>query len=142
MPSSTVMTPSLPTFSIASAIILPISVSKFDGDGGDLLGLLLVRDLDAHLLELLDDVLDGLVHAALHEHRVDAGDDGPEALVVDRLGQDGGGGGAVAGDVGGLAGDLLDHLGAHVLVLVFELDLLGDGDAVLGDRRASRTTSG
>src|SRR2546428_6733009 len=34
---------------------------------------------------------------------------------------------------------LLDHLGAHVLELVGELDLLGDGDAVLGDaRRAER----
>ncbi len=105
------------------------------GDGGDLLGLLLVGDLGAHRLELLDDVGDGLVHPALHQHRVDAGDDGAEALVVDGLGHHGGGGGAVAGDVGGLAGDLLDHLRAHVLVLVFELDLLGDGDAVLGDRR-------
>ncbi len=28
-----------------------------------------------------------------------------------------------------------DHAGAHVLVLVFQLDLLGDGDAVLGDGR-------
>src|SRR5262249_24753129 len=37
--------------------------------------------------------------------------------------------------VGGLAGDLLHHLGAHVLELVLELDLLGDGDAVLGHRR-------
>ena len=65
-----------------------------------------------------------------------------EALVEDGLGEDGGGGGAVAGDVGGLGGDLLDHLGAHVLVLVLQLDLLGDGDAVLGDGRASRRTSG
>ena len=32
-----------------------------------------------------------------------------------------------------LRGDFLDHLGAHVLELVFELDFLGDGDAVLGD---------
>ena len=109
------------------------------GDRRDLLGLLLVGDLGAQLVELVDDVGDRLVHPALHQHRVDAGDDGPEALVVDRLGQDGGGGRAVAGDVGGLAGDLLDHLGAHVLVLVLELDLLGDGHAVLGDRgRAER----
>ena len=33
--------------------------------------------------------------------------------------------------------DLLHHLGAHVLVGVLELDLLGDGDAVLGDGRAA-----
>ena len=103
-------------------------------DGGDLLGLLLAGDLRAHLLELFDDIGDGLIHPALHEHGIDTGDDAAEPLVVDRLGHDGRRGGAVTGDVGGLAGDLLDHLRAHVLVLVLELDLLGDGDAVLGDR--------
>ena len=56
-----------------------------------------------------------------------------QAFGEDGLGVDGGGGGAVAGDGGGLAGDFLDHLGAHVFVGVFELDFLGDGDAVLGD---------
>jgi hypothetical protein len=40
-----------------------------------------------------------------------------------------------------LLGDLLDQLGAHVLVRVLELDLLGDGDAVLGDRRELRSSS-
>ena len=49
--------------------------------------------------------------------------------------QDGGGGGAVAGDVGGLAGDFLHHLGAHVFELVLQLDFFGDGDAVFGDGR-------
>ena len=50
-----------------------------------------------------------------------------------------GGGGAVTGDVVGLLGDLAHHLRAHVLELVLELDLLGDGDAVLGRaRRAER----
>ena len=105
------------------------------GHGGDLLGLGLGRDLGAQLLELLDDVGDGPVHPALHQHRVDAGDDRFEALVVDRLGHDGGRGRAVARHVGGLARDLLHHLGAHVLILVFQLDFLGDRDAVLGHRR-------
>src|SRR5689334_1797882 len=39
----------------------------------------------------------------------------------------------VAGFGAGPAGDLTDHLGAHVLELVGQLDLLGDDDAVLGD---------
>ena len=73
----------------------------------------------------------------LSAHGVGAGGDVLEALAEDGLGQDGGGGGAVAGDVGGLGGDLLDHLGAHVLVVVLQLDLLGDGHAVLGDGRAA-----
>ena len=43
--------------------------------------------------------------------------------------------------VGGLACDLLYHdLGAHVLELVLELDLLGDRDAILGGN--ARSTEG
>ena len=62
-----------------------------------------------------------------------------DAFLDDRLGEHGRGGGAVTGEVGGLRGDFAHHLRAHVLELVFELDLLGDGDAVLGDaRRAER----
>src|SRR6185437_6951848 len=37
----------------------------------------------------------------------------------------------------GLLPHLAHHLRAHVLELVFELDLLGDGDAVLGDARCA-----
>jgi hypothetical protein len=55
------------------------------------------------------------------------------ALADDRLSQHGGGGGAVARDVVGLLGDFLDELRADLLVRVLELDLLGDGDAVVGD---------
>jgi hypothetical protein len=51
-----------------------------------------------------------------------------------RLGEHGGGGGAVTGDVVGLGGDFLDELGAHVLERVLELDLLGDRHTVVGDR--------
>ena len=39
----------------------------------------------------------------------------------------------VAGRVSGLGSNFAHHLRAHVLELVVELDLLGDGDAVLGD---------
>jgi hypothetical protein len=37
-------------------------------------------------------------------------------------------------DVVGLGGDLLGELGADVLEGILELDLLGDGHAVVGDR--------
>ena len=43
--------------------------------------------------------------------------------------------GAVTGDVVGLGGDLFGELGAHVLEGVLQLDLLGDRDAVVDDRR-------
>ena len=81
-------------------------------------------------LELLDDDLDGLVDAALDFHRVGAGHDVLGALAVDGLREHGRGGGAVAGDVAGLARDLTHHLRAHVLERILQLDLLGDGDAV------------
>ena len=81
--------------------------------------------------------LDGLVDAALERRRVGAGGDVLQAFLVDRLGENGRGGGAVAGDVAGLAGDFADELRAHVFVGIFELDFLGDGDAVLGDGRAA-----
>ena len=58
------------------------------------------------------------------------------SLTID-CGENGRGRGAVAGDVVGLRGHFAHHLGAHVLELVLELDLLGDGDAVLGDARSA-----
>ncbi len=82
---------------------------------------------------LADDGLDGLVDAALEGGGVRAGGNGLDAFAVDGLGEHGGGGGAVAGDVRGLGGDFLHDLGAHVFDRILELDLLGDGDAVLGD---------
>ena len=88
----------------------------------------------AMLEQLLGDGLDGLLDAALEGHRVGAGGDVAQALADQRLGEHGGGGGAVTGDVVGLLGDFLDELGADLLVRVLELDLLGDGHTVVGDR--------
>jgi hypothetical protein len=60
-----------------------------------------------------------------------------QALVDHRLTEDRGGGGAVTRDVVGLGGDLLGELRTHVLLRVLELDLAGDGDAVVGDGGAA-----
>src|SRR3954467_4870749 len=92
------------------------------------------------LLQLLDERRDGLVDAALQVHRVHARGHVLHAFPDDGLRQYGRGGGAVTGDVAGLGSDFLDHLRAHVLELVLELDLLGDRDTVLGDRRAAERT--
>ena len=115
---------------------LGVAVGRNGADLGDLV----VRgDLLGVGLEVLHDGLDGEVDAALEVHRVHAGGDRLGAFLDDRLGEHGRGRGAVTGEVGGLGGDLAHHLGAHVLELVLELDLLGDGHAVLGDaRRAER----
>ncbi|MGY4167034.1 hypothetical protein ACVIM8_001107 [Bradyrhizobium sp. USDA 4529] len=94
------------------------------GRGGDRLGA---------LLDVLDHGRDRGVDTALEVHRVHAGGDRLGALADDGLRQHGRGGGAVTGGIVGLGSDLAQHLRAHVLELVVELDLLGDGDAVLGD---------
>ena len=85
--------------------------------------------------EVVDDLLDRLLDAAAQGQRVGAGGHVLQALADDRLGQQGGGGGAVTGDVVGRGRDLADELGALVLEDVLDLDLAGDGDAVVGDRR-------
>ncbi len=133
LPSSTVMTPSLPTLSMASAIILPICSSWLAEEVPTWATSLEEAIFLRHVLELGDDRFDGEVDALLDLRGVGAGGDVAQAFGEDGLGIDGGGGGAVAGDGAGLAGDFLDHLRAHVFVGVFQLDFLGDGDAVLGD---------
>jgi hypothetical protein len=75
----------------------------------------------------------GPLHAPLEAHRVGPGGHVAQALVDQGLGEHGGGGGAVTGHVVGLGRDLLGQLGTEVLVVVLELDLLGDGHAVVGD---------
>src|SRR2546421_5568 len=106
-------------------------------DRGDLGDLLLVLGGLGHVLQLLDHHGDGLLDAALQGHRVRAGRHVPEAAAEDGLGQHSRRRRAVARDVGGLGRDFLQHLGAHVLAGVLELDLLGDGDAVLGEGGAA-----
>ena len=98
--------------------------------GGDLL---LGLDVDGQPGQLLGDGGDGGLDALLQGHRVGAGGDVAQTLADHCLGHDGGGGGAVAGDVIGLLGDFLDQLCADLLVGIVQLDLLGDGDAVIGD---------
>src|SRR5262249_43487092 len=79
------------------------------------------------------------VDATLQIHRVHPGGNRLRALADNRLGQNGSRSGAVTSKIAGLGGDLAHHLCTHVLELVGELDLLGDGNAVLGDpRRAER----
>ena len=105
------------------------------GTGADLGDFLGAFDLLAHDLELGDDGLDGEIDAALNLRGIRAGGNVAHALGEDSLGIDGGGGGTVAGNAAGFGSDFLDHLRAHVFVRVFELDFLGDGDAVFGDGR-------
>ena len=109
---------------------LLVAVGRDRGDLGDLFGGL---HLPRAAFDVFDDGRRCDIDAALQIHRIHPGGYEFEALLHDRGGQHRRGGRAVAGIVTGLRGDLAHHLGAHVLELVFEFDLLGDGDAVLGD---------
>ena len=89
------------------------------------------------LLDSIDSSSDGLLHTALDVHRVCTGGDVLHTLIDEGLCQNGSGGRTVTGGVVRLGGDLANELCAHVLELVLQLDLLGDGDTVIGDERAA-----
>ncbi len=99
---------------------------------GDLV--LVRRDVGGLAADGLDRRGDAGLDALLQRHGVGAGRDVAEALADHRPREHRGGGGAVTGDVVGLLGDLFDELGADLFVGVLELDLLGDGDTIVGDR--------
>ena len=105
------------------------------GDGGDGGDFVLLLDRAGHAAEFVNDGAEAAVEAALERHGVGAGGDVAEAFGDDRLGEHGGGGGAVARDVVGADRDFLGELGAHVAEGLIELDLAGDGDAVVDDQR-------
>ena len=84
-----------------------------------------------------DDGLHGLFDSDLKLHGVGPRGYVAEALADHGLGQQGGGGGAIAGDVVGLGRDFPEQLRAGVLPRVLELDLAHDRHPVVGDRRRS-----
>ena len=84
LPSSTVITPSLPTFSMASARRSPISGSLFAVIVADVRDFLLARDLLGHLVELLGRGRDSLLDAAANRRRIAAGHDVASAFAQDR----------------------------------------------------------
>ena len=90
------------------------------------------------MLNLRNDLCDSLVDAALERHRVCTGGNRADAFFKDSLCENGRGRCAVTGNVAGLAGDFADHLCAHVLERVLELDLFSDGHTVFGDRRRTK----
>src|ERR1700677_2828655 len=91
--SSTVMTPSLPTFFIASAMVLPILVSPL----AEMVPTWAIMSPETGF----DNTSNGVLNAALQRHWIGARRDGFHAFAKDGLSQNSGGGCAIAGDVGG-----------------------------------------
>ena len=132
--SSTVMTPSLPTLFMASAIIFRWSHRCCGGDGSNLgdLSDTLVGLLN--FLQLLDDLFNRKVSPAFHIHGSGTLLQPPRPLHNDRLCRDSSCS-SISG-VEGFAGDLLHHLGAHVLEnFLFVRSLFCHSHAILSDRR-------
>ena len=126
------MTPSLPTFSMTSAIRLPISWSWAEMAATVAISSLVVMVMACALM-FGGQGGDALLDAALEQHGVGAGGHVLQAFGDDGLGQHGRGGGAVAGDVVGLGRGFLQKLRAHVLERILQLDFLGHGHAVVRD---------
>src|SRR5215813_9599662 len=123
--SSTVITPSLPTFFIASARKRPISASPL----AEMVPTWAISSFEVTFLEffLRSSTMASTARSMPRFKSIGfmpAATDLAPSLTIQA---------ARTGDVGGLGSDLANHLRAHVLELVLELDLLGDGDAVLGD---------
>jgi len=132
-----VMTPSLPTFCIALAIIAPISLSPL----AEMVRLGRSRHWSRPLRERFwMSVTTASTAASMPRFRSIVFIPAATALEPSRTIACASTAAVVVPSPArslGLAGDLLDHLGAHVLELVRELDLLGDRDASLGDARGA-----
>ena len=108
------------------------------GDRANLGDLLRRLDLLGLSRNVLHDLAYCQIDAALQVHRIHTGCDQLDPFLHNRLSQHCRGGGAIAGDVAGLRCHFAQHLRTHVLELIFEFDLLGDGDFVLGDARRTK----
>ena len=82
-------------------------------------------------LDALNNLGSRFLHTAAQVHGAGAGGHVAQAFTGHGLGQHRGGGGAVTGLVLGLGGDLQQQLGADVFERILQLNLAGDGDAVI-----------
>src|SRR5208282_476878 len=87
----------------------------------------------AFFVESAGDEQNRLLDAALDRHWIGTSSDGFHAFAINCLGQNGRGGGAVAGNVRSLRSHFADHLRAHVLDAIGQFNFFGNGDAVLGN---------
>ena len=94
-------------------------------------------DLLGIFLNCCNSCLNRLGNALTHYHRVCACCDILHALLNHCLSQNGCGGGTVACQIVGLGSNLGYQLSAHVLKSVLQLDILCDGNAVIGDQRSA-----
>jgi len=102
-------------------------------DSGNVLDFVFAFDRDREFLEAVDDFVDSHLNASAQVHGVHASGNRFAALLEDSSGENSGSCGSVTGLVVGLAGNLLNEVGADVVVSVRELDVLSNGNTILGN---------
>ena len=96
--------------------------------------MILGRNLGAHLAKGFNCSVAGLLHALTEYHGICACFQVLHTFIDHCLSKDSSCGGTVTGHVIGLCGNFLYKLCAHVLELVLKLDLLCNGNTVVGDK--------
>ena len=91
----------------------------------------------AALAQAANDLSSGLFHATPQFHRARPRGSVAQTFLNHGLGQNRGGGRAVACLVLGLGGHLLNQLGSEIFEGIFQFDIPGDGVAVIDDVRGS-----
>ena len=107
------------------------------GDGAHLSDGIAVGTRLRQRLQLSNSSHNGLVDTALQIHRVHTGGNGFQTFVDDGLSQNGCSSGTVTGGIVRLGSHFLDHLGAHVLELVFQLDFARNRNTIFSDGRGT-----
>ena len=88
-------------------------------------------------MQITDRRFNSFFNTALERHRVVTRGNALETFAVDCLGKNGCRRCPISSNITGFGSNFLDHLCAHILVRVFQLDLLGDSDTVLCNGRRS-----
>ncbi len=100
------------------------------GDRSDLSDLFAVFDGLGDGVQLVDDQCDGFLDATLELHGVVTSCDKLDTFAVDSLCEDRRCCGSVTSNIRSLGSDFFDHLSAHVLEAIFQLDLFCNGHTV------------
>ena len=99
-------------------------------DGSDLSNLLTSGDVTLVLLEVVDGGINGGLDTTAQIHGVAASSNVLNGLGEDSTSKDSSGGGTITSEFVGLGSDILEETGTEVLVLVLELDGLGNSDTI------------
>ena len=96
-----------------------------------------VGNSDGTFLDFFNEFVDSFFNTAFEDHRVSTGSYVAHAFLDHGLSKDGSSRRAVTGYVIGLGGDFFDELSAHVFEGIFEVDIAGDGNTIVGDGRST-----